>query len=106
MRPISSKAFWQTFIWSSILLSVFAVYQTSRQILALDIILWRSKWVALLGLFVLNIIAGAFGLRQLSLDNGMQLIEKFEFSPKNISMKLFGFVLGVRSICCLFVLLV
>ena len=93
MRPISSKLFWQTFIWSSILLSVFAVHQTSRQILALDIILWRSKWVALLGLFVLNIVAGVFGLRQLSLDNGMRLIEKLEFSPKNISMKLFGFVL-------------
>src|SRR5689334_2087250 len=93
MIPIPSKLFWQTFILSSILLSVFAIYQTLQQLLALDIILWHSKWVALLGLFVLNIVVGILGLRQLSLEGSVHWIEKLEFTPKNFPVKLFGFVL-------------
>jgi hypothetical protein len=95
MKPISPKNFWQIFIWSSVLLSTFAIYQTVQQILALDINLWRSKWIILLGLFVLNIIAGAFALGQLTRERGTSWIEKLEFSPKKISAKLFGFVLLV-----------
>ncbi len=68
MKPVSSKLFWQTFIWCSILFSVSAIYQTAQQVSALDIILWRSKWIVLLGMFVLNIAVGAFWLRQLSLE--------------------------------------
>jgi hypothetical protein len=95
MKPVIPKTFWQTFISSSILLSGFAIYQTSQQISGLDIVLWRSKWIILLGIFALNIIAGAFGLRQLSLDDDVRWIEKLEFAPKNISIKLFGFILVV-----------
>lgn len=93
MKPIFSKLFWQTFIISSILLSAFAIYQTSQQVLALDIVLWRSKWVVLLGLFVLNIVAGAFWVRQLSLGGGARWIEKIESAPQNMSVKLFGSIL-------------
>jgi hypothetical protein len=93
MKPVSSKLFWQTFIWSSILLSSLAIFQTSQQVMTLGIILWRSKWVVLLGLFVLNIGAGAFGLRQLSMESGARWIEKLEFSSKNMPVKLFGFIL-------------
>ena len=60
MKPVSPKIFWQTFIGLSALLSLLAIYQTAQQILNLDIILWRSKWILPLGLFALNAIAGAF----------------------------------------------
>ncbi len=93
MKPVSPKLFWQTFIWSSILLSVAAIYQTSQQVSALDIILWRSKWIVLLGMFVLNIVVGVFWLRQLSLDGGARWVEKLEITPKNTSARLFGFIL-------------
>ena len=93
MKPVSSKLFWQTFIWCSILLSVSAIYQTAQQVSALDIILWRSKWIVLLGMFALNIALGAFWLRQLSLDRGMHWVEKLEFTPGNIFGKLLGFTL-------------
>ena len=95
MKSISSKIFWQTFIASSILLSVLAIYQTVQQVSALDIILWRSKWILLVGIFALNILAGAFGLRQLSLESGKRWVEKLEFIPKNISVKWLGFILVV-----------
>jgi hypothetical protein len=93
MKTISPKIFWQTYILFSILLGVFALYQTFQHTLALGIILWHSKWVILLGLFTLNIVGGVFGLRQLSLDAGMRWIDKLEFIPKNNRVKFFGFIL-------------
>lgn len=92
MKPISPKLFWQTFIGSSILLSVFAMIQTSQQVSALGIVLWRSKWIVLLGLFALNIVAGAFGLGQLSREGGARWIKKLEFASSN---KWFGFILVI-----------
>ncbi|MDO9299802.1 MAG: hypothetical protein Q7T89_00400 [Anaerolineales bacterium] len=97
MNPISSRIFWQTFIGSSILLSIFAIHQTVQQISALDIILWRSKWILLVGVFALNILAGAFGLRQLSLEGSVHWIEKLEFNPTGIFGKWFGFILVVSG---------
>ena len=95
MKPISQKLFWQTFIGSSILLSIFAIYQTSQQILDMGIAVWHSKWIMLLGLFALNIVAGAFGLKQLSVDGSVNWIEKLEFSPKSTAVKLSGVILVI-----------
>ena len=93
MKPISSKIFWQTFIISSILLSILAIYQTVQQISALDIILWRSKWILLVGIFTLNILVGVFGLKQLSLTSSIRWIEKLEFDPTRIFGRWIGFIL-------------
>lgn len=90
MKSTSSKIFWQTFIGAGILLSTLAIYQTSQQVSALGIVLWRSKWVALLGLFVLNIIVGLFGLGYLSREGGLRWIEKAELAPKTGSVKWLG----------------
>ncbi len=95
MKPTSPKIFWQTFITSSILLSGLAIYQTVQRVSELDIILWRSKWILLMGLFALNIIAGTFVLGQLSLDRGARWIKKLEFAARNGFSKLLGFVLIV-----------
>jgi hypothetical protein len=93
MKSTSSKLFWQTFLGAGILLSALAIYQTSQQVSALGIILWRSKWVALLGLFGLNIVVGVFGLGYLSSESGSRWIEKAEFAPKTGSAKWLGGVL-------------
>ena len=75
MEPVSSKKFLQTFIWSVILLSVLSIYQTIQQGEALDIIIWRSKWIILLGIFALNMVAGLFALRYLSSQDDAWLSE-------------------------------
>lgn len=90
MKSISSNFFWQTFIWSSIPLSGLAIYQTTQQVSALGIILWHSKWIVLLGLFALNITAGAFVLAKLSCAGGTRWTEKLELPSRN---KLSGFIL-------------
>ncbi len=93
MKPISQKVFWQTFIGSSIFLSIFATYQTLQRVAALDIILWRSKWVFLPILFTLNIAAGIFGLWRLSLKDGTHWTEKLEFNSTGTLGKLLGVIL-------------
>jgi hypothetical protein len=95
MQSVSPRTFWQTFIVSSILLSVLAICQTVQQVSALDIILWRSKWILLVGVFALNILTGAFGLRQLSLASSDHWIEKLEFDSTIILGRWFGFILVV-----------
>ncbi|MBK8823937.1 MAG: hypothetical protein IPN58_15425 [Anaerolineales bacterium] len=90
MKTISPKLFWQTFIGSTILLSLFAMLQTAQQVSELGITLWRSKWIILLGIFALNIIAGAFALVYLSRESGARRVEKLEFASGN---KLLGFLI-------------
>ena len=95
MQSLSPRSFWQAFIGFSILLSIFAIYQTVQQFLALDIILWRSKWIFLVGGFALNVLVGVFLLRNLFLEDGMSWVEKLEFDPTGSLGKWFGFILVV-----------
>ncbi len=93
MKPVSPKTFWQTFIGSTVLLSVFAIYQTAQQVSALGIILWQSKWIVVQGLFTLNIVAGIFVFRKLALDGDSRWIEKVERPSKQLSARVFGLLL-------------
>jgi hypothetical protein len=93
MKPTSTKVFLQTFIWFTILLSGFAIVQTIQQTIELDIVIWRSKWIVLLGLFVFNIVLGVYILLQLFRESGMRWLEKFEFPAGKIFAKLLGFLL-------------
>ncbi|MCX6056587.1 MAG: hypothetical protein NTW69_00310 [Chloroflexi bacterium] len=101
MKETTPKIFWKTFIAATILLSSLAIYQTVQQGFSLDIIIWRSKWIFLLGLFALNIIVGIFALRFLSSENGARWVEKFEFSSFN---KVLGFILVGYSHCAFYLL--
>jgi len=93
MKSISPKVFWQTFIGSSIFLSIFATYQTLQRVADFDISLWRSKWVFLPVLFALNIATGLFGLWRLSLKDGTHWAEKLEFNSTATFGKLLGVIL-------------
>lgn len=93
METITSKKFLQTFLWSSILLSGFAIVQTIQRVDELEILLWRSKWVFLLAIFLLNIAAGVFLLRPIFLERVSRGMDGFEFDPANRLKKLFGLAL-------------
>jgi len=95
METITSKKFLQTFIWSSILLSGLAIVQTIQRVNELEILLWRSKWVFLLAIFLFNIAAGAFLLRHTFLERISRWMDGFEFDPANNLKKLFGLALVV-----------
>ena len=74
MKPTSPKTFWQTFITATILLSGLAIVQTVQRMADLEITLWRSKWILLVGLFALNILAGAFLFAQLRMEQSRALL--------------------------------
>ena len=95
MEPVSSKKFLQTFIWTSILLSGLAIAQTIQRVNDLDIVLWRSKWIFLLGVFVLNIVAGIFFLFSAWLDHAARWMDSSEIFSSNIAKKLLGLILVI-----------
>lgn len=90
MKPTSPETFWKTFIISTMLLSMLAIYQTVQQVSALEITLWRSKWILLTGLFALNLLAGAFALRR---PNASYWTEKLDSVTKSRISKSAGFAL-------------
>ncbi len=61
----SSKTFWQTFFIFGLFLSLLAFYQTIQQGNAMGIAILRSKWVFLLGLYLLVAAGCGFALAQL-----------------------------------------
>ena len=104
MEPISSRKFLQTFIWSSILLSGFAIIQTIQQVNELGIILWHSRWVFLLAIFAINIVAGAFILRQVFLEHISRWMDGLEINPAKKLIKLFGLVLVIFGFSLIWVI--
>jgi len=60
MNSTTSRSFWLTFLGVSILLSLPAFYQSVTQFEAAGILIWKSKWLFLLGIFLLNAAAGAY----------------------------------------------
>jgi hypothetical protein len=103
MKSISSKNFWQAFTWASILLSFMAIYQTNGRVAELDIILLRSKWILVLGLFIANILAGAFVLRRLSRNEGNPWLARLDFETEVSLRRLFGFILILVGIVLVWV---
>lgn len=69
MKFPSPKLFWQTFIGFSLVLSLLALYQTYRQVEALDVVFWRSKWVFLIASYILNLLVGIWFFWKIS-QNG------------------------------------
>ena len=97
MEPVSSKKFLQTFIWTSILLSGLAIAQTIQRVNDLEIVLWRSKWIFLLGLFALNIAVGVFVLFSSFLERAFRWMDDLEFASSSSFRKFIGLALVVFS---------
>jgi hypothetical protein len=68
MESISPKKFLQTWLWSLVVISLLAIFQTIQRTYELEIILLRSKWIGLLGVFVLTVFLGAWLARSSLLD--------------------------------------
>jgi hypothetical protein len=79
----SSKTFWQTFFIVGLFLSLLAFYQTIQQGNAMGIAILRSKWVFLLGLYMLVAAACGFVLAQLHSDRGQSILSRLEFESRN-----------------------
>jgi hypothetical protein len=82
----SSRTFWQTFIIFGLLLSLLAFYQTIQQGNAMGVILLRSKWVFLLGLYVLVAAGCGVALLQLRSERGERILALLEVESRGGTM--------------------
>ena len=74
----SPKAFWKAYLVFGILLSLLAFYQTIQQGNAMGIAILRSKWVFLLGLYLLVAGICGFFLAQFRGEQGEQIAARLE----------------------------
>lgn len=95
METISSRKFFQTFLWVTIATGLFAAIQTVQRSAELEIILWRSKWVFLTGVFALNIVIGLFMVRYLSTSASGGILERLESFSAH---RFFGFLLVIFGV--------
>jgi len=74
----SSKPFWQVVFTAGLFLSLLAFYQTIQQGNALGIAILCSKWVFLLGLYLLVAMGCGFALAKLRGEQGQRILSHLE----------------------------
>lgn len=95
MKP-NLKIFIRTYLAICIALSLVAIYQTESQTRALTRISSRYKWVVLIGVFVLNVIAGVFVY--LRPEKFLPFLENSRFDkPSSLVLKILGAVLIIAG---------
>ena len=97
MQPTSTKQFIQTWLCIFAILSVLAFLQTIQRTTELQIILLRSKWVGLLGIFALTAGMGVWLAFSSSLERVVNLLNNFEKQPISGSRFISGIVLIVSG---------
>ena len=72
MEPVSTKKFLQTWLWALTIVSLLAILQTVQRTMELEIDLFRSKWIGLVGVFALT----AVGWKWPSIFDGSANLER------------------------------
>ena len=84
MEPISTKKFLQTWLWALIIVSALAILQTVQRTNELEIILLRSKWIGLAGVFALTAMVAVWFSFSPLLDRIATRLEKLETASRSI----------------------
>src|SRR5690606_4708763 len=82
MEAVSSRKFLQAWIWAVIIVSLLAIPQTIPRTNELAIILLRSKWIGLVGIFAFTAIAATWLLRSPLLDRIASVLSELGSHPK------------------------
>ncbi len=100
MQSISTKRFLQVWLWALAVVSLFAILQTVQRTNELEIALFRSKWIGLVGVFALTAIVGVWLSFSPILDRITEWFEKLTNQPStplriafHVSLILLGFIL-------------
>ncbi len=100
MQSISTKRFLQVWLWALVVVSLVAILQTVQRTNELEIVLFRSKWIGLVGIFALTAIVGAWFSFSPLLNRITELLEKLATQPStplsitfHVSFLILGFIL-------------
>jgi hypothetical protein len=85
METVSTKKLLQTWLWALAVVSLLAIPQTIQRTRELEIILLRSKWIGLVGVFALTGIAAAWLARSPLLDRLASYFGEIGSQPKPLS---------------------
>ncbi len=58
MQNVSPKTFWQIFFAATLLAAATGLIQTAQRFAELQVSLWRSRWILLAVLFLVNVVGG------------------------------------------------
>jgi hypothetical protein len=94
MKPFPSRSIWQAYAIVSLILSAFAFYQTLQHTTALQVALFRSKWIFLLAGYLINILVMAWIVSLLRGERGRRL---FDFFDRKLS-GWFGKLIGLGAL--------
>jgi len=78
MEEVSAKKFLQVWLWALAVVSVCAIFQTIQRTNELEIVLLRSKWIGLVGVFVITAFVGVWLSLSPLLDRVITGLEKLE----------------------------
>ncbi len=84
MEAVSSKKFLQVWLWTLTIVSLFAILQTMQRTNELEIILLRSKWIGLVGIFALTAGTGMWLSFSPFLDRIVIRLEQLKTPSSNI----------------------
>ncbi|MDP1602677.1 MAG: hypothetical protein Q8M03_05375, partial [Legionella sp.] len=100
MEAVSARKFLQVWMWVLVIVSLLAIPQTIQQTNELQIIILRSKWIGLVGIFALTAVAGLWLSRSSLLGRMAVWMDGFERQSPNalrflsgVMLTLFGFLL-------------
>ncbi len=100
MQSISTKRFLQVWLWALAVVSLFAILQTIQRTNELEIALFRSKWIGLVGIFALTALVGVWLSFSPPLNRITEWLEKLTNQPStslritfHVSLILLGFIL-------------
>ncbi|MBL8062021.1 MAG: hypothetical protein JNK32_03310 [Anaerolineales bacterium] len=101
MEAVSTKKFLQVWLWTLMVVSVFAILQTIQRTAELEIDLLRSKWIGLVGVFALTSIVGAWLAFSPLLHRITDWVDKLAMRPLSffsIAFYIFLIIVGFCSV--------
>lgn len=101
MEAVSTRKFLQVWLWALVVVSLCAIFQTVQRTNELEIILLRSKWIGLVGIFAFSAVLGLWLSFSLLLSRIISWLDTLEDKPQSFLHIMFYFliiILGFISI--------
>ena len=101
MENVSTKKFLQVWLWALVVVSVLAILQTIQRTTELEIVLLRSKWIGLVGVFAATAILAAWLSFSVFLNRISDLLDQFttqSLNPSRVTLHVSLITLSLVSI--------
>jgi len=81
METISTKNFIQVWVWAVVIAGLLAIFQTVQRTIELEIVLLHSRWILLVGVFLITTLGGIWFVLSSLLDRITSGLDKLKTRP-------------------------